>query len=55
MDCMDFISGTSVDLLTEVVGYLFQSLGLLFFALIVGRARRLPGGCPFLLSLRQTF
>ena len=30
---MEFTSGIWVDLLTEVVGYLFQALGLLLFAL----------------------
>ena len=43
---MDFISGPSVDLLTEVIGYLFQALGLLLFALAVHRypwaAERIP-------------
>ena len=43
---MDFVSGTSVDLLTEVVGYLFQALGLLLFALTVRRPKA-AGRAPF--------
>ena len=44
---MDFISGPSVDLLTEVIGYLFQALGLLLFALAVHRYPEAAGRIPF--------
>ena len=51
---MDFVSGASVDLLTEVVGYLFQALGLLLFALLVRRCPKAAGRMPFSVVVRQT-
>ncbi|WP_235223030.1 helix-turn-helix transcriptional regulator [Oscillibacter valericigenes] len=44
---MEFTSGVWVELLTEVVGYLFQALGLLLFALIVRRCPKAAGRVPF--------
>lgn len=52
---MDFVSGTSVDLLTEVVGYLFQALGLLLFALIVRRCPKAAGRVPFSIVVAADF
>lgn len=44
---MDFVSESCVDLLTEVIGYLFQALGLLLFALCVRRRPKLAGWASF--------
>ena len=52
---MDFVSSTSADLLTEVVGYLFQALGLLLFALTVGRRPKTAGRIPFLAVIAADF
>ena len=42
-----FLPTASVDLATEVVGYLFQALGLLIFALAVRRCQRAGTAIPF--------
>ncbi|MDD6189947.1 MAG: helix-turn-helix transcriptional regulator [Clostridiales bacterium] len=52
---MEFTSGIWVDLLTEVVGYLFQALGLLLFALIVRRCPEAAGRLPFSLVVSADF
>lgn len=52
---MDFTSGVTVDLLTEVVGYLFQALGTLIFALIVRRCPKTAGRMPFFLVVAADF
>lgn len=52
---MDFVSGTSVDLLTEVAGYLFQALGLLLFAMIVRRSPKAAGRTSFAVVVAADF
>lgn len=36
---LDFVESPSVDWLTEVVGYLFQALGIFLFSLIIKRKK----------------
>ena len=52
---MDLISGPSVDLLTEVIGYLFQALGLLLFAFAVRRCSKAAGRIPFSIVVISDF
>ncbi|MGN0179354.1 MAG: LuxR C-terminal-related transcriptional regulator [Monoglobaceae bacterium] len=52
---MGFTSSASVDLLTEVVGYLFQALGTLIFVLIVRRCPKAAGRMPFSLVVAADF